>query len=173
MEWKVVLFDFDDTLFLKTIYDVVPGISEILKTLIQKNLIIGMITYNHRATSILETYDLDKYFTFITNVRSKTEWKSTVFKTNPYFTNIKDKREILFFDNDPFNIYDMSKLGLTCFLVNPVNGLSKDLIMNLLKHNYKGMQKQLIESLGNVYNYVERTTYTQNLSQVEQLLLLK
>ena len=67
----------------------------------------------------------------------------------------------------------MSKLGLTCFLVNPVNGLSKDLIMNLLKHNYKGMQKQLIESLGNVYNYVERTTYTQNLSQVEQLLLLK
>jgi FMN phosphatase YigB (HAD superfamily) len=171
MEWKIVLFDFDDTLFLKTIYDIVPGLVEMLKTLIQKNIVIGMITYNHRATSILETYNLEKYFTFITHVRSKTEWKSTIFKTNPYFLNIKDKREILFFDNDPFNIYDMSKLGLTCFLVNPIHGISKDILMNLLQHNYKHLQTQLIESMYHLYNYVERTTYTQNLSQVELLLL--
>jgi FMN phosphatase YigB (HAD superfamily) len=171
MEWKVVLFDFDDTLFLKTTYDMVPGIVEILKTLIQQNIVIGIITYNHRANSILEQYELDKYFTFITHVRSKTECKSTVFKTNPYFINMKNKRDILFFDNDPFNIYDMSRLGLTCFLVNPINGICKNTMINLLQHNYKLMQKQLIEHLNRVYNYVERTTYTQNLSQVELLIL--
>lgn len=173
MEWKVVLFDFDDTLFLKTIYDVVPGITEIMNTLKQKNIIIGMITYNHRASSILEMYELEKYFTFITVVRSKTEYKSSIFKTNPYFTSMVDKREILFFDNDPFNIYDMSKLGLTCFLVNPIQGLSKDTIMTLLQYNYKLLQKQLSDHLLHVYNYVERTTYTQNLSQIEQLMLRK
>jgi FMN phosphatase YigB (HAD superfamily) len=171
MEWKIVLFDFDDTLFLKTIYDMVPGIVDILKTLIQQNIVIGLITYNHRANVILEQYELDKYFTFITHVRSKTEWKSTVFKSNPYFINIQNKREILFFDNDPFNIYDMSKLGLTCFLVNPINGICKDTLINLLQHNYKCIQTRLIDLLHRVYNYVERTTYTQNLSQIELLLL--
>ena len=169
MNWKIILFDFDDTLYLKTIYDFVPGIQTFLQYLRQKNLIIGILTYNPKSTLILESYGLDKYFNFI-KIINKSDKKSTIFKNDLHYLQILNKKEILFFDNDPFNIYDMSRLGICCFLVNPINGISKDTINDILQYNFKKLYKNILDKLSHSYNYVERTTLTQNLEQLEYLI---
>lgn len=169
MHWKVVIFDFDDTLYLKTTYEFIPNLREMLATLQLQRLTIGLLTYNTRALAILKSGGYDKYFDFVIMMTSKQECKSTVIRETPIFQDVLDKREILFFDNDPFNIYDMQTLGITCFLINPITGISKEMIDKLLVHDYRSLQSKVFAILPRTYNYVDRTTYSQHLQELDKL----
>lgn len=170
MDWKLIVFDFDDTIYLKTQYDMIPYIYDVLFMIKKKNIPIVILTYNNRVFAILKHYELEKQFDFVIVIDSKFKNKSDIFKTHICFKGVKKKEEILFFDNDPYNIYDLSRLGISCFLINPVNGLKKEMIEDLLHCNFNKMRKNLLETLPNIYNYVDRTTNTQNLEQIDKLL---
>lgn len=169
MNWKAVIFDFDDTLYLKTTYEFIPNLREMLATLQLQRLTVGLLTYNTRALSILKSAGLDKYFDFIIMMTSKHEYKSKVTRDIPLYKETVDKREILFFDNDPFNVYDMETLGITSFLINPITGISKDMMDKLLVHDYKALKSKIVSILPRTYNYVQRTTYSQHLQILDRI----
>ena len=173
MKWKVVIFDFDDTLFLKTTYEFIPNLKEMLLTLRSRQLTVMLLTYNKKAQSILKTSGFEKYFDLIIMMNSKEESKSSLIQKTSLFSHVMDKSDILFFDNDPFNVYDMQTLGITSFLINPITGLFKDLIDMLLLQDFKGLKTKITKVLPKTYNYIDRTTYSQHLSQLDRLLMDK
>lgn len=168
-EWKLIVFDFDDTLYLKSTYEFIPHIHDILFHVRMHGIPMGVLTYSHRALSILQTHGLDTYFEFIVTVATPQDNKSETIQKVPLWNTIPDKRTILFFDNDAYNIYDMKKTGVTCFLVNPVNGILKNTIHKLCSHDYETLYQHIRDTLPRTYNYVERTTLVQNLEQLDKL----
>jgi FMN phosphatase YigB (HAD superfamily) len=170
-EWKLFIFDFDDTLYLKSTYEFIPHIHDILFHVRMHGIPMGILTYSHRALSILQSHGLDTYFEFIVTVATTQDNKSETIQKVPLWNTIPDKRTILFFDNDSYNIYDMKKTGITCFLVNPVNGILKDTIHKLCAHDYQALYQTIRNTVPRTYNYVERTTLVQNLEQLDNLLL--
>lgn len=173
MKWKLILFDFDDTLYLKSTYEFVPHLRDTLYRFRMLHVPIGILTYNGKALSILKNAGLHTSFDFVIAITSKSELKSDVLKRMMVYQDIPSKHEILFFDNDPFNIYDVQRLGITCFLVHPVNGISRDIIDCVLKHDYERYKTTLLQKMSRSYNYIERTTLSQNLQQLDRLLALK
>ena len=171
MSWKLILFDFDDTIYLKTTYEFVPNIHDILYNIKAMQIPIGIITYNSKAIHILKSFGLDTCFNFIISIASKYERKSDVLKKSNIWHEITSKKDILFFDNDPYNIYTMKQIGISCFLVNPVNGISRDIIDAILQKDYERISKHMSSTIPHVYNYIERTTMSQNLEQLDKLLL--
>lgn len=170
MKWKVVIFDFDDTLFLKTTYEFIPNLKEMLVALRARQLTIMLLTYNKKAQSILKTSGHEKYFDMIVMMNSKEEFKSSLVQKTSLFSHVIDKSDILFFDNDPFNVYDMQTIGITSFLINPITGLFKDLMDTLLLQDFKGLKRKILKVLPKTYNYIDRTTYSQHLLQLDRLL---
>lgn len=172
MSWKLILFDFDDTIYLKTTYEFIPCIHDILYNIRVQKIPTGIITYNCKAIHILKSFGLDTCFDFIISISSKYEKKSDVLIKSKMWEQIPCKQDILFFDNDPYNIYTMKQIGLTCFLVNPVNGISRDTIDAILQQDYERLISRIKSTLPHTYNYIERTTMSQNLEQLEKLMAL-
>lgn len=171
--WKLVIFDFDDTLYLKSTYEFVPYVHDILYRFRMNGIPMGILTYNSKALSILKSAGLDVSFEFIIAIPSKTETKSEVLQHVGKYLEIPSKHDILFFDNDPFNIYDIQRLGVSCFLVHPVNGISRDIIDCVLHEEYDKYRVLILQKILRSYNYIERTTLSQNLAQLDRLLALK
>lgn len=168
--WKLLLFDFDDTLYLKSTYEFVPHLRDTLCRFRMLHIPIGILTYNAKAISILKNAGLHVSFDFVVAITSKSELKSDVIQRMMIYQDIPCKHEILFFDNDPFNIYDVQRLGITCFLVHPVNGISRDIIDCVLQHDYERYHATLLQKILRSFNYIERTTLSQNLQQLDRLL---
>lgn len=167
--WKVVIFDFDDTLYLKTSYEFVSNVCDMLIKLHSVGLKVGLLTYNVKALSILKTVGLDRQFDFVIMIASKSERKSRVIQEHPIYRTMMQKRDVLFFDNDPFNVYDMESIGITSFLVNPITGISKDFIEKIVCQDFCSLKSQILCVLPRTYNYVERTTLSQNLQVLDRL----
>lgn len=49
--------------------------------------------------------------------------------------------EMLFFDDEPRNIRDISKLGVECVLVDSDQGVTKKLIQNIVDKKFHGVSK--------------------------------
>jgi len=171
MTWRWIIFDFDDTIYLKTNYEFIPKLSEIILRLRLARIPIGILTYNNKAMDILKNAGLLSSFEFVITIASKREWKSQVFQRTEVFKKMNfSKKNVLFFDNDPFNVYDMKKLGFTSFLVNPVIGLSQEFLEMLLGNDFERIKNNILKLMPKTYNYVERTTYTQNLSEIDSII---
>lgn len=168
--WKLILFDFDDTLYIKRFYEFIPGIEDLLFKIKKKNISIGIITYNRNAKQIIETNNLEHFFDFVISVPNKTHKKSLYIEEFMNNNPIYNPYEILFFDNDPFNIYDVGSLNIPSFLVNPVNGLSENIFMKIIEYDFHSLLHYILSKINVVYNYVERTVLVQNLSQIRELI---
>ena len=72
---KLIVFDFDDTLFLKTTYDFIPNMKNLVRIKNKYNLIYGIITYNQKAFELLETISMTHHFEFILYIYSKKKLK--------------------------------------------------------------------------------------------------
>lgn len=170
--WKLIIFDFDDTLYLKSTYEFVPYIHDMLCRFRSQRIGLGILTYNAKALSILRSANLEHMFEWVVAISTKTERKSDVLQRMSVYAdkNTQTQQDILFFDNDPFNIYDVQRLGITCFLVHPVNGISRDIIDCVLNRDYERYRHTLLQKVLRSYNYIERTTLSQNLEQLDRLL---
>lgn len=166
ISWKMVVFDFDDTLYMKTSYDFVPHVCEMLT--LCSGIPLILLTYNTKALSIMRSIGLENYFDYIIMIASKQQRKSTVISDHPCFRNVMNKSEILFFDNDPFNVYDMETVGVTSFLVNPITGLTKDLLGKIIRLDFASIYVNGMTLIHRTYNYVDRTTISQNLQVIHK-----
>jgi predicted phosphatase len=168
---KLIIFDFDDTLFLKTTYDFIPNLKDLIRIKNEYHLIYGIVTYNKKAYQLLQTINMTNCFDFILHIDSKQKLKST------YIQDIISKKkytfeysDILFFDNDPFNVFDVNSLMIHSFLVNPINGLCFFLFESLLNKQYMSLYNEYIHSISHTTNYIERTRLVQNLGQLKILI---
>jgi FMN phosphatase YigB (HAD superfamily) len=168
--WKVIFFDFDDTLYMKTTYEFVPNLYDMLTTIRCNGIQLVLLTYNTKALAIMKAIGLERYFDFIIMIASKQERKSKVTKEHAAYLAVTNKSEILFFDNDPFNVYDMETLGITSILVNPITGLSKEFLSKILRKDFVSLKSGILSIMPRSYNYVERTTYSQNLQVLDRFL---
>jgi FMN phosphatase YigB (HAD superfamily) len=170
--WAFVFFDFDDTLYLKDAYELSPNVMNVLEMIHSAGLPLGILTYNKRVHSLLEKLGLTHMFDSVLIVDRRTTPKSTVLQTSPPFRAITDKKTILFFDNDPLNVYDVSRTGVTSFLVNPVHGISLRFIEHLLTMKLQQMYNEYEREARGLCTYVERSVYVQNMSELYRLFLL-
>lgn len=166
--YRLIVFDFDDTIFLKRIDDFIPHFEKLLKFLKNKyHLDIGIISYNPKIYQHIFYYK--DYFKFI-HVESvdKSIFLHNIMKSEGY-----SHREILFFDNDPYNVYTISKLNVISFLVNPIQGLDQQLLNIILKnnkHEISTLINQYKLYLCNILNYIERSRLVQNIIEMEKIL---
>lgn len=168
-DWKVVIFDFDDTLFLKSSGEFIPQIGRRMRILRSMGLVLMVLTYNAKTLAILKSTKLDQLFDGIFMMENKAHRKSVMMTTHPVLTSIVDRQSILFFDNDPFNVYDMESIGITSFLVNPVMGLQWNILEGILTHQFKELKSRILQRITRNYNYIERTTGAQNLQVLDRL----
>lgn len=172
-----MIFDFDETLYLKNMREFVPHIVKRLGEFKSRKFVMIVLTYNARALEILKNARLERYFNTIVMIENKALRKSAIVQSHPDIVSVLqpyDRRCMLFFDNDPFNVYDMSTIGIASFLVNPVVGLSWDLVDSLLDHRerhhgYETLRSRLLAHVIRNYNYIDRATLTQNLTTLDHL----
>jgi len=168
--YRLIVFDFDDTIFLKTIEDFIPNFEKMLKCLKYKyHIDIGIITYNPKIYRHIFYYR--EYFKFIhiesVNIE-KSKYLHEIMQTEDY-----DNKQILFFDNDPYNVYTISKLNIISFLVNPIQGIDQQLINIIIKHDKKEIYDLINQYkiyLSKILNYVERNCIVQNIIEMEKIL---
>jgi hypothetical protein len=112
------------------------------------------------------------HFEFILYIDSKKKLKSTylqnIFVENKYTFEYS---EIMFFDNDPFNIFDVhSSLNIPSFLVNPIHGLCLILFESLLNKKFLSLYNEYLLNVSYTTNYIERSRLVQNLEQFKKLI---
>lgn len=170
---KLVLFDFDDTLFLKRKRVFIPKLLQMLQQLRSQHIHIVILTCNHKAKDIITSHHLDNFFQNIIYVDARAEYKSE--KIIQILFPEYAPSSILFFDNDPLHIYDVSKnCDIRSFLVNGYEGLKEDLVLLLVDHQYSNLrvclQRELHNSSTTEGNYLtDRIVALQNLMELDKI----
>jgi hypothetical protein len=122
--WKLILFDFDDTLYIKRIYDFIPGIEDLLFKIKKKQITLGIITYNKNAKQILEINQLDHYFDFIISIDNKSQYKSFYLENflnqNPIYNKNEIINFLVVFESDPNNFEIVIKRQNIWFYMNEI-----------------------------------------------------
>ena len=128
---KLVIFDFDQTLFNETLNKDVPKIINLLQ---QNNIKMSIASYNPYVMWFCKRYDIDKYFDFIYGYRSFSKIshvnkiKMDYLEKNIYFSN----KDILFIDDDAKNVHDISMLrGIESIKV-PKSGIAFSCLSSIL-----------------------------------------
>lgn len=164
---KLVLFDFDDTLFLKKKRIFISSLLRILQHLRTQCVHIIVISCNHKASEIISQHNLSNFFDEIIHVNYNLENKSKKIKELilPYY----DHEAILFFDNDPFHIYDVvTNCHIRSFLVNADYGLREEVIGMLVDRQYKQLRSLYLQNK-NHPSFVEKVVSIQNLTELEKM----
>lgn len=145
---RTILFDFDDTLFLKKKRIFIPRIGTILQELQTRHIQCIVVTCNHKAVEIMKQHQFDHLFHDIIHVNARSEYKSDVI--NHRVLAHHDPKTMLFFDNDPFHIYDVSsRCDIRSFLVDPDHGISErvlfmltdSMMLDLRRYCNRGLQE--------------------------------
>lgn len=170
MSIKVILFDFDDTLFLKKKREFIPRIINILQELKFRKIICIIVTCNHKAVEIIKQHGIDHFFTDIIHVNSRTEYKSEKIKRR-ILSNYQPSN-MIFFDNDPLHVYDVSfHCDIRSFLVNPEYGLSEDLIFMFIDMSLPQLRQHCHRRLqdSNHHQLLDRYVSLQNLMELDKI----
>lgn len=133
--YKVFVFDLDDTLYLHKVninykekYD--EKVRAFLKELKAKNKILCILTHNRRPMMYLKSMKIDKFFDkivfetkdifdkCITNYTPKNEMISIIIKE--FKCNLN---EIIFFDDNDYNIKQIESMGIESVKVSPKHGI--------------------------------------------------
>jgi FMN phosphatase YigB (HAD superfamily) len=157
-------------LYLKDVCELSPNITNILQLVHSFSIPVAIITYNKRVHTLLEKLGLEHLFDCVLVVDGRETTKSSVLTSCPLFMDIHDKKTILFFDNDPLNIYDVSSLGVTSFLVNPAHGITYRFVERIIHMTFNSMYEEFEREARRLCTYVERSVYVQNMCELRRLL---
>lgn len=159
---RTILFDFDDTLFLKKKRVFIPRIVPLLQELHARRVQCIVVTCNHKAVEIIKQHGFDHLFHDIIYVNARSEYKSDVINHRVLVHH--NPETLLFFDNDPFHVYDVSsRCNIRSFLVDPDNGISESVLfmltdsmmVDMRRHFNRGLQEALPNGYISIQNLME------------------
>jgi FMN phosphatase YigB (HAD superfamily) len=113
--FKIAVFDLDMTLWDQR--QLFKDIKEILHALQQSNISMYVASFHTEALMCCKALGIDHYFDDVVygRTQTKSEMIHMILKRHPYAS----KQEIVFFDDNIENIYDVKrKLGIRTILVN-------------------------------------------------------
>lgn len=168
---KLILFDFDDTLYLKRRRCFIRDFETILKYLQNHNIACIIVTCNYKAYDIIQSQKPEflMYIKDVIYVNANYEYKS--HKIMPLLNSWKPS-EILFFDNDPFHVYDVSKnCNVRSFIVHPDYGVELRFINLLLNGtDIRLIHGDILSMISRNGTFLDRYYKTQNLSELEKMI---
>lgn len=172
MSIKLVLFDFDDTLYLKKTRCFINDFDYILTYIKDRNLDCIIVTCNYKIFQIMQREKPKslQYIRDIIYVNAKSERKSD--KVQPLLKYWKAE-EIVFFDNDPYHVYDVStNCNVRSFLVNPDYGIEFTILQYLLNSDIQTVKNIITcKIFSKTISFIDKYCKSQNLTELEKCII--
>lgn len=175
-----LFLDFDDTIYLKKQRQYIPQLERLLRFIKAQHIRCVIVTCNHKVNDLIAYQPhplLHEILDGIIYVKPRLEKKSD--HIGEFLRSLPgvDPSTCLFFDNDPFHIYDVSRhCNVRSFNVHPNKGVDIDFleaVVNATKDaDVCKIRWALEESIKetSTHYFLERYRLSQNLGEVDKMM---